>query len=527
MNNKLLDFFPEGYTPREGQKSILESVEKELNTNKKFIVLRAPTGSGKSAICTSISRFFRSKGESSYLLCSRKYLQTQYMDDFSSVYSNFWGKANYTCPLISASCSGCPADNMPTKKSFLGFLRHNCSEKDGNIGSACPYLKARHEAKTASASLLNFEAFIANSLNNKWLSREVMLIDEAHCLSDRICSFFEVPIKGKWLGGLKLNKLAVEPSKILVQYKKRREFLVTSVLPVPKALESAINILMTPGIKWLYDEYKQALIPYKSKPLLDKFVFSYADKVILLSATISPNLCKEIGLNDSNCTYIDVPSEFDNSKHVLRYIPNIGTLSKKSLPSKLDHIAQSLLKIASKHPNSRGIVHSTSYKLTEDLQICIESDKNVSEESSRYIFHSKRDNFEDILDKYKRTPGAILVTPSITEGFDGAGSILEWQVMIKCPFPSLGDPRMASFIESDFGTTLFKERALSTVIQTMGRGIRNSTDECYTYILDRHLFKMFKDFIKTGSIPSYIKEIYRARETLKIPYEVAEVLNEK
>ena len=125
------DHFPSGLTPRESQTKILRKLDSLLSSSstKKFVVLRAPTGSGKSAVCASVSNYFSSLGMGSYLLCSRKYLQTQYMGDFSSTYDNFWGKANYRCPLIAASCSGCPADTAIDPAGYMRFLRKNCTTR--------------------------------------------------------------------------------------------------------------------------------------------------------------------------------------------------------------------------------------------------------------------------------------------------------------------------------------------------------------------------------------------------------------
>jgi Rad3-related DNA helicase len=162
----------------------------------------------------------------------------------------------------------------------------------------------------------------------------------------------------------------------------------------------------------------------------------------------------------------------------------------------------------------RGIIHTTSYALTEQLEQRYLLDTPVLPE---IIFHTRKKNIDELLAIYKQTPGAVLFTPSLTEGFDGEGDLLEWQVLVKCPFPSLGDPRIKAFIKSKFGTTLFNERTVSTLIQTLGRGIRSSTDTCTSYILDRNASRLINKCCSTEgahahSVPHYMKTIWKDRE---------------
>lgn len=531
----LIDHFPEGYSPRKTQTLLLQELESLLkDTTKKYIVVRAPTGSGKSAICTTISTFFRSQGKKSYLLCSRKYLQTQYLDEYSKVYSNFWGKVNYTCPLISASCSGCPADNAVDPAAYMRFLRYNCTTK--KVGDKCPYIVARDAAKVADSSLLNFEAFMSNALNGLWEERDIMLVDEAHCLADRTVGFFEVKINPAWAKAPKRSKLgenirvtsdSKEIKRVLSAYRLKVSSLQTAKLPVPRDLVNSINYLDTEGIEWVLDFPTSTFIPITLKPLLEKSLFKYTDKVILLSATLTPNMCKELGLNSKNSTYIEVESTFPTSKNTLLTVPSIGKLNRNSLEDsrKQLKIIKQIIKIRLANLGKRGIIHTVSYRLVEMLQLGIESyTASISDEDNAYtaenlgfIFHSKGTNLDSLLEKYKATEDAVLVTPSLNEGFDGKGGLLEWQILLKCPFPYMGEPRIKELLKSKFGNVLFKERAIATLLQTLGRGIRTEEDTCVSYILDSNIVSVLNSCSsKTSkhytSTSSYFKELWKTRK---------------
>ena len=59
---------------RQTQKEVLDEVEAALAQSKKFIILEAPVGFGKSAIAASLCNHLGS----AYLLASTKQLQDQY-----------------------------------------------------------------------------------------------------------------------------------------------------------------------------------------------------------------------------------------------------------------------------------------------------------------------------------------------------------------------------------------------------------------------------------------------------------------
>ena len=86
----LLDSFP-FRTLRPAQKEVLEQVEAAVLQPKRFIILEAPVGFGKSAVAAALCRHLGS----AYLLTSTKQLQDQYSSDFR--FPVVTGKSNFTC----------------------------------------------------------------------------------------------------------------------------------------------------------------------------------------------------------------------------------------------------------------------------------------------------------------------------------------------------------------------------------------------------------------------------------------------
>ena len=51
----LLQYFPKSFTPRATQINVLSKISQAINDNKKFIIVSAATGSGKSFIAKCIA----------------------------------------------------------------------------------------------------------------------------------------------------------------------------------------------------------------------------------------------------------------------------------------------------------------------------------------------------------------------------------------------------------------------------------------------------------------------------------------
>ena len=89
-DTKFKEIFPFN-NPRAGQKELIEKIISAYESGKKYVILNAPTGTGKSVIGYTIAKYF----ESAYILTSQKVLQEQYYNDLSMPL--VLGRNNYTC----------------------------------------------------------------------------------------------------------------------------------------------------------------------------------------------------------------------------------------------------------------------------------------------------------------------------------------------------------------------------------------------------------------------------------------------
>ncbi len=64
--------------PRMGQLDIIQDINDAIRKGYKYIILEAGTGTGKSAIATTLAKMY----ESAYILTMTKQLQSQYSNEF-------------------------------------------------------------------------------------------------------------------------------------------------------------------------------------------------------------------------------------------------------------------------------------------------------------------------------------------------------------------------------------------------------------------------------------------------------------
>ncbi len=184
------------------QKDVLEKIDAALASGKKFIILEAPVGFGKSAVAAALCRRTRS----AYVLTSTKQLQDQYSSDFG--FTTVMGKSNFTCfvptssgRLVACSKGRCEADwSLSDCPHYLTFdqyedhLKRLC-DKDSkceklmksNGGKICTYYKQKWDSLRRDVTVGNYSFFFSELKFTDDLRKRMLLVcDEAHDLERQL-----------------------------------------------------------------------------------------------------------------------------------------------------------------------------------------------------------------------------------------------------------------------------------------------------------------------------------------------------
>jgi len=208
----ILDYFPFKGKMRPIQMEVLKDVENQIKNNQRFMILEAPTGSGKSWIAATLGLWLKG----SIILTPQKNLEKQYMNDFGNFMYEVRGKQNFGCLELDETKNCAMGECFPTNSSE-DHCSFYCSKDDfiipenikntdhERVGlseegikkfqteeNVCHYWKQRRKGEVASNAVYNYSMYIKSYLNDEETPdertnknvRNVLICDEAHELED-------------------------------------------------------------------------------------------------------------------------------------------------------------------------------------------------------------------------------------------------------------------------------------------------------------------------------------------------------
>ena len=130
--------------------------------------------------------------------------------------------------------------------------------------------------------------------------------------------------------------------------------------------------------------------------------------------------------------------------------------------------------IMNQHPDDKGIIHAVNYKIANYIK------ENIS--SARLLVHDSTNRDKVLQQHITNKEPTILLSPSMMEGVDLADDASRFQIVCKVPFPYLGDLVVQKRMKND--DLWYPYQTAKSIIQALGRSIRNEKDYAITYLLD-------------------------------------------
>ena len=550
--------------PRDVQHHVLDAVYKNWD-NFKYFALSCPTGVGKTYIATSIA----DSVDNAYMLTSTLSLQDQYMKSWSSLI-NLKGRSNYTCG-INSSFTVDAAPCTANKDLYTDCVKTNrCPyivQKNLALNSKAMITNPVYMLYSTHCG------FAADEEDATWLQRSVLIFDEAHNLENHLVSFSESNINPQKLhddhgvntldiiftGKIEEDYMKVLEIKEILSLKAEelakkleQEFPKSSIFGMSpkewargftsKAADKVkklnnkiyqldkdiqpINIFFAThsttdelSARWIISKQKDENI-LKLAPLYGDFLFheyfqKLAKKFVFLSATLGSKkeFCKELGIDESECFFIETDSPFNPSLSPIISMPSIR-LSKDVYDKNVKKTGKLIDEILNIHPNERGIIHSSTYDIGKHIyQGVSETNRKrllfrdmdiLNELSCDKLIYSKKYKNDELIEIHEISGGeygSVLLSPSMMEGIDLHDDLATFQVIIKLPWANLGDVRVK--IKSDIDGDWYTNKMWLSILQASGRSTRHETDSSITYILDQK-FKYFYDIWK-NKLPPWFK----------------------
>lgn len=510
-------FFPYK-TIREQQKVAIDfCLDSFLNHKKRFIVLELGTGCGKSAIGVTVARYLNSvlsENENiipgAYTITTQKILQRQYIEDFGHPHGKM-------CSIESSTNYDCSFYKNSTCSESLQLLK---GEKKGspfwnNCIMHCRYRGAKSRFLSSQESITNFSYFLSETMYGGQINpRSLLIVDEAHNCESELSKFTEITISEKfakdvlklewpnaksenpafkWIKNVYKPKLVAHLTHVntmlsklkglkdnlqeFASIAKQYDMLDKHTCKINRFISMfdeenwILNLIEADGRSMRKFEFK----PVNISPYSHEMLFKFGQYVLLMSATIVNHdvFCDSMGINKSDVSFLSIDSPFPIENRPIIYVP-AGSMSKENIDTTLPNMVEMVKAILDEHKGQKGIIHTHTFKVANFLK------QNIK--GRRLIIHDSL-NREEMIEKHMSSDkDTVLISPSLSEGIDLKNDLSRFQIICKIPFPYLGDKIVKK--RSGKNKKWYPYQTAKSIIQSVGRSIRNENDYAATYILD-------------------------------------------
>jgi Rad3-related DNA helicase len=517
---------------RGAQEAALRDVRRAFEAGNDVVLVRAPTGSGKSLLARAIAGCARRPGEAEANEPVGAYYttpQVSQLDDVAgdpllSDLSVIRGKGNYNCILPGETTT--PVDQAPCARE-RGF--------DCPVRHRCPYFSERDIASNRSIAAMTLAYFMQMAGSEVFGTRDVVVVDEAHGLAEWAEMYATIELgpatvplwESRPAPAVADSEDAADYAEGLVAVCQRRQEELRGEVELSREEVAERDRLAElvrelgwfvedardpdSATTWVVDQPDGAGTRVVIKPMnperyLHHTVWDRGSSFALLSATIlnKEAFCRASGLDPERVALVDVRHTFPVENRPLFDVAQ-GKMTYEHREETLPRIARLLVRLMQRHPGEKGLVHAHSYAIQERL-VELLSELGVGE---RVVAHDAEGR-DAALDSWKRRDGAdVFVSVKMEEALDLAGDLARWQVLCKAPYPNTRDTRVARRLE-DGQWGWYYRSALRTVIQACGRVVRAPDDHGATYLADASLLDLF-DRASHDVPPWFDEQIERMR----------------
>lgn len=515
--SRILEEFP-APSFRDTQKQALADIREAFESDNDVVLVRAPTGSGKSLLARSIMGCARDLQTAEPAEVTGAYYTTPQVSQLDDVDADdllddleiIRGKSNYNCILPGEHDT--PVNQAPCARE-KGF---DCSVKH-----RCPYYSDRAIASGQPMAAMTLAYFMQTAGSDVFGMRDVVVIDEAHGLAEwaemyatielaphRVPVWDDVDVPDINAAHNPVERASAFAERLSKVCTAAKDDLTTKpeLTPDEVARRDRLNELVS-ELDWFVEDYRSPDSPttwvvdqpsgegtaITIKPLdparyLHHTVWDRGEMFALLSATIlnKDAFCRQVGLDPDRVALVDVDHTFPVENRPL-YDVTQGKMTYEHREETVPKIARLIVRLMVHHPDEKGLVHAHSYAIADQLAETL-TEFGVGQ---RVRVHDT-DNRDAELDAWKASSDPeLFISVKMEEALDLKGDLARWQVLCKAPYLNTNDSRVARRLE-DGQWGWYHRTALRTVIQACGRVVRAPDDYGATYLADSSLLDLFE-----------------------------------
>lgn len=509
-------------------------------TDKRFILLSSPTGSGKSLIYITLHQLLSTANPNyrSLVAVLTKRLQDQ-LDEFESIgLTTIKGADNYRC-LEHPRGGSCAVG-----KCTVG---HTCDLRN----TTCHYYSTLRSAFAAPIPATNYAYLLSRSRYTQDTDAEgplgkidLLICDEAHLLPNWLRTFANITIVNSQVW----RDLEIDIPKSIPRDVSPIEFWQTWSVNIRPRLESAARTAVLSGetgwrvsklkstlqdirdlstiddeSNWVYERsvlrnpprIAHKLTPVDISAFIHRYIYQDVSKVLLVSANLTKAKTKALAVPNDQYLFVQSGKGFDPKRRPVYWYP-VVKVGRSMTPAERRLWLMTIDQWIGARLRWRGIIHSVSYV---NAKWIMENSKHREHLISHGIADDRFRTIDDALEEYlSRDPEnrsndkpSIIVSPALTTGYDFPHDKARHQVIVKVPFENPKSPLVKRLKEIHKG--YLSESAGDTVVQIVGRINRASDDWGETLIPD----ECWRWVRKGPYIPFYFKRADLEVNRLPLP----------
>ena len=504
-------------TIREAQATALATVVESARTQKKFTLIEAPTGVGKSGIAMATASWAKTQPTSpefqsgAYVLSTQKTLTKQYMNDFEKIgLLELKGRSNYSCATHGTNCAD------------AAHLQGDEPEDSCSKRGVCPYANAKKHFMSSPVGVTNFSYYLTETMYAGALRpRNYLVLDECHNVENQILGFTDTLFTTERAAELEIKLPLLIPGEkvntaaalawfettcypVMTEYIRNLEAMMLQETERDEKLTLAKKFVAWQNFKMRVDMFvtsdrhgdwicfsdvdprtgkgtKNLIIkPLTATLFAEDLMFRKSANIVMMSATILDfkTFMRNLGIDPAMANTMAVPSEFPIENRPIFFHP-CGNMGYRTKAQALPLVAEFILKLMKKYEGKKGIIHAQSYANL----VYFKEFLTANGQGHRLITHtSLPGSREDAVARHcSSSDDTVILSPSMTEGLDLKEDLSRFQIIPKVPYPAL-DPYTKARMDRD--PDWYQWQTALTLIQATGRSVRSKTDKAHTWILD-------------------------------------------
>ena len=519
---------------REGQIETITQIIESYKNGKKYVILSAPTGSGKSIIAMIVSYIFNKIKKQSYILTSELTLQRQYDYDITKYklpYVSLEGRDNYICT----------ENYEKVTQGYCYIYRLNRNELP--CKHTCPYFSVKQKALLADTSILNYSYWLTQTDQFKmdydpkagFVERDLVICDEAHVVMDVLRNRYSLSLNETFLKNvdfvrafvfdynlgnltntqklinafyyailncsdkMSLWNLLILIRDQIVEIKKYVDMVDGKLLDKYKDSEkemppqfkkiiklksyfenlviSLVDIIEICGtnknIHTLIKSQQDLSITFNTLDdnyISKKYFLPMGKYFLFMSASIVDGKFFMKTLGINDAVFIKMKNPFTYEKSPIIY-DNALKMNYQNTNTNLPLLCSKIEKILDNHQNQRGVIHTGSYNLS--IMIYHKLKPQYKKRILLYEGTQEKRNALSTLKDNKRKD-LFIMGPSLTTGVDLPGEYCKVIIVAKMPYMSLAN--QFNVEKSKLDLQWYPNKCIEELLQSLGRGIRYPAD---------------------------------------------------